>query len=87
MDKVPTAPNSVFTARFAPPKYYQRGFLAEKDIAEIREFLEFARMAAISSAVVSGASFKIILNPEGSPDIAAREMLILIRNLVSRGKG
>ncbi|MUM64410.1 adenylate kinase [Acidianus infernus] len=45
------------------------------DINVINETINFARYAAMASAVLVGASVKIVINKEGDPTIAAKEII------------
>ncbi|MFP3165546.1 MAG: adenylate kinase, partial [Acidianus sp.] len=45
------------------------------DINVINETINFARYAAMASAVLVGASVKIVINKEGDPSIAAKEII------------
>ncbi|MEM0015580.1 MAG: adenylate kinase [Saccharolobus sp.] len=45
------------------------------DVNIINEVLSFARYSAMASAVLVGASVKIVINQEGDPSVAAREII------------
>lgn len=45
------------------------------DINVITETINFARYAAMASAVLVGATVKIVINKEGDPSIASREII------------
>ncbi|NON62529.1 adenylate kinase [Acidianus sp. RZ1] len=45
------------------------------DINVISETMDFARYAAVASAVLVGASVKVVNNREGDPSIAAKEII------------
>ncbi len=45
------------------------------DISVISEVINFARYAAVASAVLVGASVKIVNNLEGDPSVAANEII------------
>ncbi|WP_338601060.1 adenylate kinase [Sulfolobus tengchongensis] len=45
------------------------------DIYVINEVIQFARYSAMASAVLVGASVKVVVNQEGDPSIAANEII------------
>ncbi len=53
------------------------------DVELVRSMLEAARIAAMSSAVVVGATVYVVENVEGDPTIAARSIISLVKSLRS----
>lgn len=45
------------------------------DPAVIKETMDFARYSAMASAVLVGASVKVVKNVEGDPSIAAHQII------------
>jgi len=45
------------------------------DTTVINEVIQFARYSAMASAVLVGASVKVVINQEGDPSIAASDII------------
>ncbi len=73
------APVEDIVARQLRDKTRYRSDLAKKEVVE--ELLTFTRVAAMSSATFTASSVKIVLNLEGKPEEAAREILDTIKKL------
>jgi len=73
------APVEDIVARQLRDKSRYRSDLAKKEVVE--ELLTFTRVAAMSSATFTASSVKIVLNLEGKPEEAAREILDTIKKL------
>ena len=73
------APVEDIVARQLRDKSRYRSDLAKKEVVE--ELLTFTRVAAMSSATFTASSVKIVLNLEGKPEEAAKEILETIKKL------
>ena len=73
------APVEDIVARQLRDKTRYRSDLAKKEVVE--ELLTFTRVAAMSSATFTASSVKIVLNLEGKPEEAAKEILETIKKL------
>lgn len=76
---VEARPEEVYGRRLRDSKIRIRG--DEREIGEIREFMELARIAALSSAVLVGASVYIVKNFEGRAGDVAREIVKVLKML------
>ncbi len=51
------------------------------DAEKIAELMTMARVAAMASAVLVGAGVKVVINVEGAPELAAKEILETVKNI------
>jgi adenylate kinase len=73
------SPPSVIVERQRRDKTRQRSDLADE--AKVAELLQMARLAAMSSAVLVGASIVLVENVEGDPGVAAKRIAELAAKL------
>lgn len=82
------SPNVIFLIE-APPEIILKRQMNDparkrvdySDVNVIKETIEFARFAAMSSAVISASSVKIVSNVEGDPTVAAKSIVDIMTGI------
>lgn len=76
---IEASPEEIFKRRIKDAHVRRRA--DEKSLEEIEEFMKLARTAALSSAVLSGATVRIVINREGMIEETVNEILNVLKNV------